>query len=378
MDFQLTAEELTIKSQAQSFAEKEIKPIAREIDRSARFPKELFVKMGQLGYYGIPYPEQYGGSGMGYLPYILLCEEIWKASSGVGMIFTIQTLSSEAILNYACADVKREILIPMCEGKSLGCLAFTEPGTGSNPKDIRTKARYENGEYILNGDKCFISGASEADYVVLFAEDEELNKVNAYAVDTSAKGFIVEREIEMLGLRGNPTTQVFIENLRVPEHRLLNERGKGFNVLLDAISTSKLVMSIGAVGLAQAALDMSLKYANERLVYGKPLIKFPTIQTLLAEMSTKIEAGRWLTYRAAHLRSIKGSGLDINVESAQCKLFNAQMAVGVLDMAMQIHGAYGYSKDYEIERIYRDAKAIGLVEGTSEIQRAIVASAFSG
>jgi butyryl-CoA dehydrogenase len=370
VDFDLTEREKMIQSTASEFAVKEVLPRAAEIDRTAEFPRELARDMGRMGYFGLAYPPEWGGSGSGYVSYALVIEQLARASMTVGAIVAVSILSQESLFRFGSEAQKKKFLVPLVEGKILGCFCFTEPATGSDPKAVVTKARLDGGQYVVEGQKNFISMAAAASQAIVFAKDES-KRVSAFVVPTSAPGFQLREPCETLGLRGFGACVIYLDSVRVPEGNLLGEKGGGYEIMLEAISVERVGVAAQAVGVAQAALDLSVEYAGQRIAHEKPIARMPTIRWLVAEMASRIEAGRWLTYRTAFLRD---QGRSIRNDSAMAKLFCSQMAVEVTRMAMQVHGAYGTMKSLPVERLYRDAKMTEVYVGVSEIQRAIIAS----
>lgn len=370
MDFNLSEREKMIQSTAREFAQKEVLPRAAEIDHTAEFPKELAREMGRMGYYGLAYPSQYGGSGSGYVSYALVIEQLARASMTVAAIVAVSILPAESIYRFGSEAQKKKYLVPLAEGKIHASFCFTEPATGSDPKAVATKARLDGGQYVIEGQKNFISLSPVASQAIVFAKDET-RKVSAFIVPTSAPGFQLREACETIGLRGFGACVIYLDSVRVPEENLLGSKGAGYGIMLEAISMERVGVAAQAVGVAQAALDLSVDYAGKRIAYEKPIAQMPTIQWHLAETASRIEAGRWLMYRSAFLRD---QGQDIRNESAVAKLFCSQMAVEVTRMAMQVHGAYGTMKSLPVERLYRDAKMTEVYVGVSEIQRAIIAS----
>ena len=370
MDFNLSEREKMIQSTAREFAVKEVLPHAAEIDRTAEFPRELAREMGRMGYFGLAYPPEYGGSGSGYVSYALVIEQLARASMTVGAILAVSILSQESLFRFGSEAQKKKFLVPLVEGSILGCFCFTEPATGSDPKAVATKARLDGRQYVIEGQKNFISLAPVASQAVVFARDET-KRISAFVVPTSVPGFQLREPCETLGLRGFGACVIYLDSVRVPKGNLLGEKGAGYEIMLEAISVERVGVAAQGVGVAQAALDISVEYAGQRIAYEKPIARMPTIQWLLAEMASRMEAGRWLAYRAAFLRD---QGQSIRNDSAVAKLFCSQMAVEVTRMAMQVHGAYGTMKSLPVERLYRDAKMTEVYVGVSEIQRAIIAS----
>ncbi|OGO03872.1 MAG: hypothetical protein A2Y91_08180 [Chloroflexi bacterium RBG_13_54_8] len=374
MSFDLNEQEKMTQNAAREFAQRAVLPQAAEIDRTAQFPLALARQMGDMGYYGLPYPSAYGGTGAGYLAYALVVEQLSQASMTVGAIVAVSILSEECLFRFGNERQKREFLVPLTSGKAFGCFCFTEPATGSDPKAIATRAIPQDNDYTIEGQKNFISLSPVASVATVFAKDET-GRLSAFVVPTSSPGFLLREPCETLGLRGMGTSVVYLDGIRVPKDNLLGSEGAGFDIMLEAISMERIGVAAQGVGVAQAALDLSIKYAKERCAYSRPIAEMPTIQWLLAEMASRIEAGRWLTYRTASLRN---RGEDVRQASSIAKLFCSQMAVEVTRMAMQVHGSYGTMKTLPIERLYRDAKMTEVYVGASEIQRAIIARHLLG
>jgi len=370
VDFNLNEQEIMLQTAAREFAAKSVQPRAAEIDRTGEFPLDLAREIGSLGYRGLPYPAEYGGSGAGYVGYALVLEQISQASMTAGAIMAINTVPEEAIFCFGSEEQKKAFLTPLAQGKLLGGIAFTEAETGSDPKVLTTIARKSEDGYVVTGQKHFVALAPALDLVLLFTRREGTG-LNAFIVDTSSPGFVVREPCETMGLRGLGTSVVYLDDVYVPKQNLLGKEGQGYNILLQAISLGRLGVAVEAVAVAQAALELSLDYARQRKALGKPLAKLPAIQSLLAEMAARIEAGRWLVYRTAFLRD---QSRDIRYESSVAKLFASQTAVEVTSMAMQVHGSYGTMKTLPVERLYRDAKMTEIYVGISEIQRSIIAS----
>ena len=374
MDFRLSEQEKLIQSAAWEFAQRAVLPLSAEIDRTAEFPLELAQEMGRMGYYGLAYPSEYGGSGAGYLGYALVVEQISRASMTCGAIVAVSILPRESLFRFGDERQKQESLVPLNSGRIFGCFCFTEPATGSDPKAVATRAKPEGEDYVIEGQKDFIALAPVASVAVVFARDET-GRISAFIVPTSSPGFVLREPCETMGLRGLGTSVVYLDKIRVPQENLLGAKGAGYGIMLEAISVERVGVAAQGVGVGQAALDLSVDYAKQRIAYARPIAGMPTIQWLLAEMASRIEAGRWLAYRTAFLRH---QGEDVRNDSAVAKLFCSQTAVEVTRMAMQVHGSYGTMKTLPIERLYRDAKMTELYVGVSEIQRAIIARHLLG
>ncbi|MBI4330227.1 MAG: acyl-CoA dehydrogenase family protein [Chloroflexi bacterium] len=370
MDFSLTDKELMFQGQAREFARKRVRPQAMEIDRSNEFPSELAGEMARMGFRGLPFPARYGGVGAGYLSYALALEQVCAASMTVGAVMAVNTVPEEAIYRFGNEEQKQRLLSPLAMGEKLGGISFTEAETGSDPGEIQTASRLEGPDYVLSGEKQFVAMAPAVDLSLVFARNEGKG-LNALVVETASPGYQVKEKYDTLGLRGLATCSVTLDNVRAPAVNLIGEAGKGFEVLLDAITLGRLGVAVEGVGLAQEALDVSLDYAKRRKALGKSLGRLMTIQGLLGEMASRLEAARWVTYRAAFLRD---QGRDIKHESSLAKLFSSQMSVEVTRMAMQVFGSFGTVKNLPVERLYRDAKMAEIYVGIAEIQRSIIAA----
>jgi len=370
MDFNLSEQQKMLQRMAKEFATKSVKPLAAEIDSSGQFPFDLAREMGERGYQGLPYPAQYGGSEVGYTSYTLALEQICQASMTVGAIMAVNTVPEEAIFRFGSEGQKETLLAPLTQGKLLGSIAFTEAETGSDPEAITTISRKSGDGYVITGQKHFVALAPAADLVLVFTKREGKG-LNAFIIDTSSPAYNVREPCETMGLRGLGTSLVYLDEVYVPQKNLLGEEGQGFEILLEAISLGRLGVAVEGIAVAQAALELSIDYAKQRKAWGKRIARLPTIQWHLAEMVSRIEAGRWLVYRTAFLRD---QGSDIKYESSVAKLFASQIAVEVTRMAMQVHGSYGTMTTMPIERLYRDAKMTEIYVGISEIQRNLIAS----
>jgi len=371
MDFNLSEQEKMLQSLAKDFAEKQVAPRAAEIDRTGEVPVDLVGEMGKRGFRGLPYPAEYGGEGAGYVSFVLMLEQICRASMTVGAIVSVNTVSEEGIFRFGNEEQKKRLLTPLAKGELLGGIGFTEPDTGSDPRMVKSVARRSGKGWIINGQKIFMSMAKVLDMVLLFARREGADDLNAFIVESEAKGFAVQEVLETMGIRGLGASIVNFDDVYVPQENLIGNPGQGFDILLDAISVERMSVAMQAVGVAQAALDLSIDYAKQRQARGKPIARMQAIQQPLAEMASRIEAARWLVYRTAFLRD-KNQG--IQYESSMAKLFASQVAVEVTRLAMQVHGAYGTMKSLPMERLYRDAKMTEIYVGISEVHRSIVAN----
>ncbi|MGD0795527.1 MAG: acyl-CoA dehydrogenase family protein [Dehalococcoidales bacterium] len=370
MDFNLTEPEKMLQKLAADFAAKEVAPRAAEIDRTNVFPADLAKEMGKRGFQGLPYPAEYGGSGAGYTGFVLALEQICKASVSVGAIMAVNTVPEEGIFRFGNEEQKKRLLTPLASGKWLGGIGFTESETGSDPKALTTMARRSGKGFVINGQKQFMSLATALNAVLLFARREG-EGLNAFIVESASPGFAVQEVLETMGLRGLGTSIVNFDDVYVPGENLIGNPGRGFEILLEAISVERMSVAMQGVAVAQAALDIALAYARERKAQGRPIAKMQSIQQMLAEMASKIEAARWLVYRTAFLRD---RGQSIQYESSLAKLFASQAAVEVTRLAMQVHGSHGTIKSLPLERLYRDAKMTEIYVGISEVHRSIIAN----
>ncbi len=374
MDFNLSESQRMLQRAAKEFATKRVKPRAAEIDSSGQFPFDLAKEIGKRGYQGLPFPAQYGGSEAGYLSYALVLEQLCQASMTVGAIMAINTVPEEAIFRFGNGEQKETLLAPLAQGKSLGSIAFTEAETGSDPEAITTISRKSGDGCVITGQKHFVALAPAANLALVFTKREGKG-LSAFIVDTASSGYNVREPCPTMGLRGLGTSVVYLDDVFVPQKNLLGEEGQGFEILLEAISLGRLGVAVEAVAVAQAALEMAIDYAKQKKTRGKPIAKLPAIQWHLAEMASRIEAGRWLVYKTAFLRD---QGADIKYETSVAKLFASQMAVEVTRMAMQVCGSYGTMTTMPVERLYRDAKMTEIYVGISEIQRNIIAEHLIG
>jgi len=369
MDFSLSEQQKMLQRMAGDFAADVVKPQAAEIDSKSQFPFDLAKELGKRGYQGLPYPARYGGSEAGYLSYVLVLEQLCQASMTVGAIMAINTVPEEAIFRFGSEEQEKRLLSPLAKGDMLGGIAFTEAETGSDPEEIATTSKKSGDGYVITGQKQFVALAPAANLALVFTRREGKG-LNAFVIDTSSQGYNLREPCQTMGLKGLGTSVVYLDEVFVPQKNLLGEEGQGFEILLEAVSLGRLGAAVEAVAVAQAALDISIDYAKQRKASGKAIARLPAVQWHLAEMASRIEAGRWLVYRTAFLRD---QGLDIKYESSVAKLFASQMAVEVTRMAMQVCGSYGTMTTMPLERLYRDAKMTEIYVGVSEIQRNIIA-----
>jgi alkylation response protein AidB-like acyl-CoA dehydrogenase len=374
MDFTLTDEQRMIRNVARDFAEKVIGPRAAEIDRENKFPWDLFNKMVELGFTGLTFPEKYGGSGCSYIEKAIVVEEIAKKCATTAATLVIHMNISDAIYNFGTEDQKKKYLPQLCSGGKLGAFSLTEAGAGSDAGAARTTAILDEsaGEYVINGTKCFCTGGNLADYIALFAltdPSKKLKGLSCIIVPKGAPGFSIGKIEEKMGLHGSETAELIFDNCRVPKENLVGVEGKGFNYAMNVLDGGRIVMGAQALGIAEGALDEAIKYSKQRVQFGKQIAEQQGIQWYIAEMAAKTEAAKWLVYHAAFLRA---SGQPHGKEAAIAKFFASENARFVTNLALQIHGGYGYMRDYPLERMYRDAKITELYEGTNEIHKMVI------
>jgi butyryl-CoA dehydrogenase len=377
MDFQLTEEQKMFQTMVRDFATNEVKPAAAKIDEEGECPLEIIKKAANLGLFGVTISEEYGGCGGDYVGMTIAAEELSRASASVGTVYLASlSLACYPIYKFGSEEQKHRYVTPLAKGDKLACFALTESGAGSDAGALETGATMQGDKYILNGTKIFITNGAEADTAVVFANiDKSLGHrgITAFIVEKGTPGFSVGKEENKLGIRGSSTTELVFENCEVPAANLLGEQGRGLRIALEAIDSSRVTVAAQAVGIAQAALEDSLVYAKDRRQFREPLANFQAIQWMLADMATQIDAARLLTYRAAWL---KDRNLPFMKESAMAKVYAAETSKLVTNNAVQIHGGYGYCKDYPVERYLRDAKITEIYEGTSEMQRMTIARAL--
>lgn len=380
MELKLSEEHRMIQDMARDFAQKEIAPIAAELDVEACFPTETVKKMGELGFMGIEIPEEYGGTGLDTLSYVLAIIEISKACASHGVIMSVNnSLVCHGIYHFGTEQQKQEFLVPLASGEKLGAYSLTEPQAGSDPANMRTTAVYdaEADEYVINGLKAWVTSGPNADLIVLFAMTDRSKGhrgISAFIADTSLPGFSPGKVEPKLGIRASHTSELVFEDYRLPARHRLGEEGAGFKVALAILDAGRIGIAAQAVGIAEAAFEAARDYAKERVQFGQPISEFQAIQWMLADMKTHLEAARLLTYQAALAKdeAVKKGG-RYSTEASMAKLFASEMAMWVTNKAVQIFGGNGYSKEYPVERYFRDAKITEIYEGTSEIQRMVIA-----
>jgi butyryl-CoA dehydrogenase len=381
MDFESTEEHRMIRRMVREFAEKEIAPRAEEIDDTDQFPDDLLRRMGDLGIIGLPFPEEYGGSGGDYMSLVIALEEIARVSGSMAITLDAQTsLYCEPVYLFGTEEQKRAYLAPAARGEKIGAFGLTEPHAGSDAGATRTHAvrDEETGEWIINGQKNFITNGSVADFVVITARTDPeagTHGISAFIVEKGTPGFEAGRDEKKMGLKGSVTSELFFENCRIPGKNLLGKENEGFRQFLTTLDAGRVAIAAMAVGLAQGAFDKAVAYAQEREQFGRPIAKFQAIQWMIAEMATEIDAARLMVNRAAWMRQ---RGERFTKEAAMAKLFATETSERVCYKSIQIHGGYGYVKEYEVERMYRDQRLCAIGEGTNQIQRLVIARQILG
>jgi alkylation response protein AidB-like acyl-CoA dehydrogenase len=375
MNFELTSEHKMLQEMISDFAEKEIKPFAREVDETSNMRYETFEKLGELGLLGIPFPEQYGGAGGDTISYCIAVEEIGKACGGTGLSYAANTsLGASPIYYFGTEDQKQKWLVPMAKGETMGAFGLTEPNAGSDAGGTRTRAVLDGDEWVINGEKCWITNAGYSKQVIVTAvtgkRDNGRNIVSAIIVPTDTPGVTISCNYDKMGVRGSNTCEIVLEDVRVPKENLLGDEKKGFSQFLFTLDGGRISIAALSVGIAQAAFEKALQYAKERQQFGKSISNFQAIQFKLADMAMEIELARNQVYKAAWL---KDQGMPFGKEATFAKLFASETGFRVCNQAIQIHGGYGYMREYDVERHLRDIKLMEIGEGTSEIQRLVIA-----
>lgn len=377
MNFELTAEQKLMRQMVRDFAINEVKPIAAEIDETERFPMENVKKMAKLGLMGISFSEEFGGANGDTLSYIIAVEELSKVCGTTGVILSAHTsLCASLIDQFGNAAQKAKYLTPLAKGEKLGAFCLTEPGAGTDAAGQQTVARLEGDNYILNGSKIFITNGGVADTFIIFAmtdKSQGTRGISAFIVEKEFPGFSVGKVEQKMGIRASSTTEIIMENCIVPKENLIGKLGKGFGIAMKTLDGGRIGIAAQALGIAAGALDEAVNYTKERKQFGRSLSAFQGLQWMMADMDVKVEAARNLVYKAAWL---KEKGLPYSVEAARAKLYAAEVAMDVTTKAVQIFGGYGYTKEYPIERMMRDAKITEIYEGTSEVQKMVISGSL--
>lgn len=374
MNFELSEEQLLIQAMVREFAAAEVAPIAAEIDRDHRFPAELLPKLAEVGLMGVPYPEEFGGAGADFLSFTIVVEELARVCASTSVIVAASAgLAAWPISEFGTAAQKEKYLRGLASGEKLGAFALTEPGAGTDAGSGKTTAVLDGDEYVLNGSKIFITNGGYADIYVVTAmtdPDRGTRGISAFIVEKDTPGFTVGEREHKMGIKASSTTPLYFSDCRIPKDALLGKEGKGFLIAMETFDGGRVGVGAQAVGIAQGALDASIAYAKERVQFGRPIATLQAIQWMIADMATEIDAARLLVYRAAWM---KDNGLRYGPEASMAKLFAAETATRVAGKAIQIHGGYGFTESYPVERAYRDAKITEIYEGTSEVQRMTIA-----
>ena len=377
MDFTLSKKHLLAQSLYRSFTENEVKPMAHEVDEKEIFPRETVEKMARCGFMGIPVPKEYGGQGCDVLSYVMCVEELAKACGTTAVILSAHTsLCIDPILTYGTEEQKQNYIPDLAAGRRLGAFALTEPGAGTDAQGQQTKAVLDGEQWVLNGSKCFITNGKEADIYIIIAvtgtvekRGKQSKEISAFIVEKGTPGFSFGTKEKKMGIRGSATYELIFDDCRIPKENLLGMKGKGFGIAMHTLDGGRIGIAAQALGLAEGAFESAVKYVKERKQFGRALGQFQNTQFQLAEMATKIEAAKMLVYKAALAKETQKT---YSVEAAKAKLYAAKTAMEVTEKAVQLHGGYGYIREYDVERMMRDAKITEIYEGTSEVQLMVI------
>jgi len=382
MDFMLSKQHEMARTLFKEFAEKEVKPLAQEVDETEVFPRGTVEKMAKAGFLGIPVPKEYGGQGCDPLTYVMCVEELSKVCGTTGVIVSAHTsLCCDPIMTYGTEEQKQKYLVPLAKGEKLGAFGLTEPGAGTDAQGQQTKAVLDGDEWVLNGSKIFITNGKEADVYVIFAvtnvvtdaKGRSKKMISAFIVEKGTPGFSFGTKEKKMGIRGSSTYELIFTDCRIPKENLLGQEGKGFGIAMHTLDGGRIGIAAQALGLAGGALERTIEYVKERKQFGRAIGAFQNTQFQLADMATKVQAAQLLVYKAA---MAKATQKVYTVEAAQAKLYAAEVAMEVTTKAVQLHGGYGYIREYDVERMMRDAKITEIYEGTSEVQRMVISSAL--
>ena len=375
MNLQLSEDQLLLQKAVREFAEAEVKPRARELDETGRFPRDLFAKAAELGLTGVAIPEREGGAGFDHISYAIVIEEISRCCASTGVILSVQnSLYCDPVYRYGTDEQKKKFLLPYARGEKIGCYALTEPQAGSNAAALQTKAAKSGDKYILNGTKSWITNGGAADAAIVYVNTEPAKGekgITAVVVEKGTPGFKVGKEEKKLGISATACSELVFTDCEVPVANRIGNEGEGYKVALSTLDGGRIGIAAQATGIAHGAFDAALKYSKERLAFGHPIAEFQAIQFMLADMSTEIDAARLLIRKAAWKQD---TGARFSMDAAMAKLFASEMATRVAHKAVQIHGGNGYSREYPVERAYRDARITEIYEGTSEIQRLVISA----
>ena len=384
MDFTLSKEHEMARALFREFAEKEVKPLAIEVDETEVFPRETVEKMAKAGFMGIPVPKEYGGQGCDVLTYAMCVEELAKVCGTTAVIVSAHTsLCCDPILTFGTEDQKKKYLPDLASGKKIGAFGLTEPGAGTDAQGQQTKAVLDGDEWVLNGSKIFITNGKEADVYVIFAITGMVEKrgrmtkeISAFIVEKGTPGFSFGTKEKKMGIRGSSTYELIFTDCRIPKENMLGAQGKGFGIAMHTLDGGRIGIAAQALGLGEGALERTIAYVKERKQFGRSIGQFQNTQFQLADMATKAQAAQFMVYKAACTKDqyTKDHKTSYNVEAAMAKLYAAEMAMEVTTKAVQLHGGYGYTREYEVERMMRDAKITEIYEGTSEVQRMVISA----
>ena len=382
MDFMLSKQHEMARTLFKEFAEKEVKPLAQEVDETEVFPRGTVEKMAKAGFLGIPVPKEYGGQGCDPLTYAMCVEELSKVCGTTGVIVSAHTsLCCDPIQTYGTEAQKQKYLVPLAKGEKLGAFGLTEPGAGTDAQGQQTKAVLDGDEWVLNGSKIFITNGKEADVYVIFAvtsvvtdaKGRSKKMISAFIVEKGTPGFTFGTKEKKMGIRGSSTYELIFTDCRIPKENLLGQEGKGFGIAMHTLDGGRIGIAAQALGLAEGALERTIEYVKERKQFGRAIGAFQNTQFQIADMATKVQAAQYMVYRAAMAKATQKS---YTVEAAQAKLYAAEVAMEVTTKAVQLHGGYGYIREYDVERMMRDAKITEIYEGTSEVQRMVISGAL--
>ncbi len=386
MDFTLSKEHEMARSLFREFAEKEVKPLAIEVDETEEFPVETVKKMAKAGFLGIPIPKEYGGQGCDVLTYAMCVEELAKVCGTTSIIVSAHTsLCCDPILTYGTEEQKQKYLPDLASGRKIGAFGLTEPGAGTDAQGQQTKAVLDGDEWVLNGSKIFITNGKQADVYIVIAVTGTVEKkgrtskeISAFIVEKGTPGFTFGTKEKKMGIRGSSTYELIFTDCRIPKENLLGQKGKGFGIAMHTLDGGRIGVAAQALGIGEGALDRTVAYVKERKQFGRTIAQFQNTQFQLANMATQAQAAQLLVYRAARMKDqyTKDHKTSYSVEAAQAKLYAAEMAMDVTTKAVQLHGGYGYTREYEVERMMRDAKITEIYEGTSEVQRMVISGAL--
>ncbi|MCI6629275.1 MAG: acyl-CoA dehydrogenase [Lachnospiraceae bacterium] len=386
MDFTLSKKHEMARQLFKDFAENEVKPLAQEVDETESFPRATVEKMAKYGFLGIPVPKEYGGQGCDILTYAMCVEELSKVCGTTGVIVSAHTsLCIDPILTYGTEEQKQKYIPDLASGKKLGAFGLTEPGAGTDAQGQQTKAVLDGDEWVLNGSKCFITNGKEADVYIVIAVTGKVEKrgrmqkeISAFIVEKGTPGFTFGTKEKKMGIRGSSTYELIFTDCRIPKENLLGAKGKGFAIAMHTLDGGRIGIAAQALGLAEGALETTINYVKERKQFGRSIAQFQNTQFQLADMATKVEAAKMLVYKAARKKDEFKTNpkISYSVEAAQAKLYAAEVAMEVTTKAVQLQGGYGYIREYDVERMMRDAKITEIYEGTSEVQRMVISGAL--